>query len=49
MPDCVQPVEVWMAIWLAGMRLTASMMSISPPSGQLGPLVQKLGHTYSVQ
>ena len=38
-----------MAIWLEDMRLTASRTSISPPAGQLGPLVQKLGQTCGCQ
>ena len=48
-PETVQPVEVCMAIWFEDMRLTASRTSISPPAGQLGPLVQKLGQTCGYQ
>jgi hypothetical protein len=36
-PLCVHPGVVWIAIWLLDIVLMASMISISPSSGQLGP------------
>ena len=39
----VQPVLVCRVIWLAACRLTPSIMSISPPVGQLGPTSQYAG------
>ena len=45
--DDEQPDSECKAIWLFVMRLTPSMMSISPPYGQFRPFVQNAGHTYA--
>ena len=39
----VQPALVWRVIWFVAWRLTPSIMSISPPVGQLGPTSQYAG------
>ena len=39
----VQPASVCRVIWLVACRLTPSMISISPPVGQLGPTSQYAG------
>ena len=40
-----QPAEVWRVMESVAAKWTPSMISISPLEGQLGPKVQKAGHT----
>jgi len=42
---CMHPSRVWREYWLLVARLTFSIMSTSPLSGQFAPSIQNAGHT----